>query len=51
MNKKEILEFLKRRLEESKIIPQSCKDNHYAFMYGYLEAAIEDLIKTLEAKG
>lgn len=50
MKKKEILTYLKHHLEESKIVVQSCKDHPYPFMYGYLEAAIENLIKELESK-
>lgn len=50
MKKKEILTYLKCRLENSKIVDQSCKDNPYPFMYGYLEAAVEELIKNLESK-
>lgn len=50
MKKKEMLEFLKYHLENSKIVDQSCKDNPYPFMYGYLEAAVEELIKMLEVK-
>lgn len=48
MKKKEILTYLKCRLENSKIVPQSCKNNPYPFMYGYLEAAVEELIKNLQ---
>ena len=50
MKKKEILEYLKLHLEKSKIVSQSCKDNPYPYMYGYLEAAVEELIKDLESK-
>lgn len=50
MKKKEILEYLKKDLEDSKIVDQSCKDNPYPYMYGYLSAAVENLIRKLEKK-
>lgn len=50
MKKKEILECLKDDLENSKIVDQSCKDNPYPFMYGYLSAAVGNLIQKLEKK-
>lgn len=50
MKRKEILEYLKHYLERSKVVDQSCKDNPYPYMYGYLSAAVEDLIKKMESK-
>lgn len=48
MKKKELISRLERLLSDCKVVPQSCADSSYPFMYGYLSQGIADLVMELK---